>query len=168
MTEKFRSNNLFIAIRGDVEDFILILHYPSKPDGSLFPETEQQINELRDLANSFRPKRRANIEQIRARFADEGEKAFNNFIDAKGKEVFFMECGILFVKLAGLNLSITKNIPKVINMLKPFKQAYENLQIEDGDLKELWKALDEAETGNSINLQKKISEFIEEISQSIK
>ena len=164
--EKVYLNILVIAIEGDAEDFMLFISYPSKPDGLGLPGTEQDITKLRNLANSFRPKQRAAIEQIRTNYKEEAKKKFSEFLEEDGKKFLYNQLPVLFMKLDILDLNLPKNIVESINMLKIFRQASENLQIEDKDLEELWNAVDEAEAGDSTKLKKEITKNIEKIKKN--
>lgn len=161
------SNIIIIGIEGELQDYILMLSYPSLPEAN-DPELERDLQTLRSLVNSFRPLKIINPDEKREELQKKADENFKEFMAEKGEHLFYAEFEILLLRLSGLDIDDPEQRLNAIKMIKPFETLAKEINLQDEDFDKLWNSLLEAEKGNAINFKSQLKEIFELMKQKRK
>ncbi|HEV7376526.1 MAG TPA: hypothetical protein VGN95_17570 [Pyrinomonadaceae bacterium] len=153
------ANSVVVGIEGDIQDYILLMQYPSLKDAA-DPELSRNQQILNSLMSSFRPIKVPNSEIMLKEFKAKADQNFEELMRIKGEDIFSVEFGVCIYKLSDKNLDDLDDLLRAIKMLKPFKVFAEQIQLHDDDLDKLWKSLQEAEEGNTLNFKENLEKLI--------
>jgi hypothetical protein len=156
----WRSHIITVGIEGDLQDHLLIVQYPSRPD-TPDPELERDLHILAGLVDSFRPLKTPDPGKKLAEIAASSESQYQTFITANGPQIFNREFSIVLARLTGLNLDDPSQRLIAIRHLQPFEGFAGEMGAHDPDLDELWKALKAAENGDATDFKAKLTEVLD-------
>jgi hypothetical protein len=152
-------NSVVVGIEGDIQDYIILMQYPSLKDAA-DPELSRNQQILNHLMSSFRPIKVPNSEIMLKEFKAKADQNFEELMKVHGENIFSTEFGVCMYKLSDKNFDDLDNLLKAIKVLKPFKVFAEQIQLHDEDLDKLWKSLQEAEEGNTLSFKEDLERFI--------
>ncbi len=137
-----------IGIEGIARDYHLIVTYFTS-DELANVDIKVWLDEIKDLTDSFRPAESVDPSAQRARrLAEERAKAEAQ-LPAVYRVAFQTELGIVIDRISALDMNIPDDQRKVVDLLRPFKTFAEYIKLEEPELEPMWKALIEAEKGDS-------------------
>jgi hypothetical protein len=161
LAESMTINILAIGVEGYLRDFVLVMRYSSigtDIDGAMTAETKV----LQDLVNSFEPLQVDNPAERSRLLEEEAGKRYREFWTEHGREAFDTELLVEALRLKSVDLDNGIEMAKVIRDLKRFEIMAKELNLEDKNLGDLWRALHKAEKdGGTSELREKIESLIE-------
>jgi hypothetical protein len=157
-----KANILVIGLEGDIQDYILLMQYPSLKDAE---DSEMSRNQqiLNSLMSSLRPITVPDFEAVRKGFKAKADQNFEQMMKEKGEALFTQDFIAFLYKFSGKDLNNLDNRLKAMNMLKPFKSVAEQINLHDEELDELWQSLQEAEEGNTLSFKENLENMIEKV-----
>jgi hypothetical protein len=149
--EKFDVYNVVIGIEGEIYDYLLMLSYPFLGEGSE-PSIDEEVKTLISLANSFRPLGFANPAVERAELMKRWDEDYSEFWAENARPWFDLEFVALLLRLDDWEMSNPEKQLEILHLLIPFRELARIIKLEDPELEGLWKAVDDAQRGDSIGM----------------
>ena len=159
-----KANILVIGIEGDIQDYILLMQYPSLKDAD-DPELSRNQQILNSLISSLRPIKVTDSEATLKGFKAEADKRFEQMMEKSSEGVFKQEFVTCLYKLSDKDLDDLDNRLLAMKMLKPFKIVAEKINFHDADVDKLWESLQQAEEGNTLSFKENLEALIKTVTQ---
>lgn len=153
------SNLVIIGIEGELQDYLLVMNYPSLPEAT-DPGLEKDLEILRTIISSFRPLKSIDPDKKHKELQEEADMEFGEFIAKNGLIAFASEFNVVLLRLSGSDMEDPQQRLEAMKMLKPFETFANIINLHDKDLDELWDSLHEAEEGNASNFKYQLTKHI--------
>lgn len=153
------SNLVIIGIEGELQDYLLVMNYPSLPEAN-DPALEKELEILRSTVNSFRPLKTIDPDKRQKELQEKADREFKHFIAKNGRTMFSSELNVALLRLSGSDMEDPQQRLKAINMLRPFERFANSIGLHDKDLDRLWDALHEAERGNASSFKDIVADLV--------
>lgn len=153
------SNLVIIGIEGELQDYLLVMSYPSLPEAN-DPALEKDLETLMSIISSFRPLKTIDPDKKHKELQEKADRDFMEFIAENGALLFFSEFNVALLRLSGSDMEDPQQRLEAIHVLRPFETFANSIGLHDRDLEELWGALHEAEKGNASDLKDQVAKLI--------
>jgi hypothetical protein len=160
---KVQYHSNVIAIKGDIIDHLLVMQYPTFDNNNSFNFLENDISVLKSLISSFSPLKISDPVKLINEIKEKGKLNYESFLQTSGSQMFMNEFFLVMKKIKELNPKNTVDKKRMIMMLRPFKRFYDLTGLDDEQLNQLWKSVDEAEKGHDQGMLDDIDKLISDL-----